>query len=151
LADHERVENVRLEQLVGVRLPMPSAGVMDRALAGGYRKSAHEVAVLVPTKRIVNQRFYLGKLLGCAAQASPDDRVLPVSSAHTAMQKAARSFAVELLAPWAALDAFTDEHGTDEEGIEAAADHFMISEMAVVSSLVNHHKVPRLRLVADQA
>jgi len=39
------------------------------------------------------------------------------------------------------LDTFTDEHGTDDEGIASAADYFGVSELLVLSTLVNNGKL----------
>lgn len=78
--------------------------------------------------------------------SDPSDRLLAVTATHTAMQKAGRAFSFELLCPWRALDAFTDDHGLDDEGIGLAADYFRVSELGVRSSLVNHHKLDRADL-----
>ena len=63
-------------------------------------------------------------LRGAALVSHADQHVLPGSNAGTALQKLERAFAQELLCPWRDLDEFTDEHGTDDEAIEAAADYF---------------------------
>jgi hypothetical protein len=133
-----------LEQLLDVRLPMPvTPGAAGRVLMGGYRNgvSKGRTRVVVTTDRIDNQRFYLGRLLGASLVAAPHDHVLPVTGAATAFQKFERSFAQELLCPWEALDKYTDEHGTDDDGIAAAAAHFNVSELLVVSTLVNNGKL----------
>lgn len=138
-----------LEQWLGVRLPLPaSTAVADRGLTGGYRNGAAKgrTRVVVTTSRIDNQRFYLGRLIGAALVSSPDDHVLPVTNAATAFQKFERSFAQELLCPWNALDEYTDEHGTDDDGIAAAADYFTVSQHLVLSALVNNGKLGRHRL-----
>jgi Zn-dependent peptidase ImmA (M78 family) len=76
----------------------------------------------------------------------PEDHLLPVTGAATALQKFERAFAQELLCPWDALDAFTDEHGLGEERIADAAAHFEVSERTILSTLVNKKKLPRDRL-----
>jgi hypothetical protein len=138
-----------LEQLLGVRLPLPvSATSTDRALIGGYRNGdgSGRTRILVATQRPDNQRFYLGRLIGAAFAATARDHVLPVTNADTAFQKFERSFAQELLCPWQVLDAYTDEHGTDDDGIAAAAEHFEVSEHLVLSTLINNGKLDRNRL-----
>jgi len=117
-------------------------------LRGGYRNGVHQgrTAVLVTTRREDNQRFYLARLIGAALSASADQHVLPVSDAATALQKLERSFAQELLCPWQDLDAFTDENGTDDDGIADAASHFAVSQRLVVTTLINKGKLPRSRL-----
>lgn len=145
----EPVPNEFLEQWLDVRLPLPaSPDLRERGLAGGYRNAMPKgrTRLLVTTQRIDNQRFYLGRLIGAALDSSPSDHILPVTSADTAFQKFERSFAQELLCPWRALDAYTEEHGTDDEGIAAAADHFVVSEHLILSTLVNNGKLERERL-----
>ena len=56
------------------------------------------------------------------------------------------SFAQELLCPWHQLDAFTDENGLDSEGIDAAAEHFRVSEYLILTALANNQKISRYRL-----
>jgi hypothetical protein len=147
--DDGPVPNGFLEQWLEVRLPLPtSPDLRERGLTGGYRNGSPRgrTRLLVTTQRPDNQRFYLGRLIGAALVTPPGDHVLPVTSADTAFQKLERSFAQELLCPWSALDAYTDEHGTDDEGIAAAAEHFEVSEYLVLSTLVNNDKLERERL-----
>ena len=63
------------------------------------------------------------------------------------MQKFERGFAQELLCPWQELDEFTNNSGLDEEGITEAAEHFQVSRLVVLSTLVNKQKLPRTRLI----
>jgi hypothetical protein len=144
-----RLPNSVLEQLLDAKLPLPeSKWVGGRHLRGGYRNGINDgrTALLVTTPREDNQRFYLARLIGAALCSSAEQHVLPVSDADTALQKFERAFAQELLCPWKDLDAFTDQYGTDEEGIEGAAAHFSVSELLVLSTLVNKGKLPRSRL-----
>jgi hypothetical protein len=121
-----------------------------RGLRGGFRNSGAggRVALLVTSRREDSQRFYLARLVAAALLSSPDQHVLPVSDVGTALQKLERSFAQELLCPWTDLDAFTDQNGTDDEGIADVAEHFAVSELVVRSALVNKKKLPRHRLQA---
>jgi hypothetical protein len=141
--------NRDLEPRLDATLPLPGATwTGSRALLGGYRNGVNHgrTALLVTTTREENQRFYLARVLGAALNASANQHVLPVSSANTALQKLERSFARELLCPWQDLDAFTDESGTDDEGIAAAAAYFSVSQMVVLTTLVNKGKIARGRL-----
>lgn len=140
-----------LAQLLGVNLPLQGESRKGvRAFGGGFRNgvTSGRTAILVPSPRIEAQRFYLARLLGCALTMPETEHVLPVTSEATALQKLERSFAQELLCPWEALDAYTNEAGTDEEGIADAAEHFQVSEWLVLSTLVNRGKLPRRRLPA---
>ena len=143
------VTSERLSELLGLHLPVAAtpAGV-GRVLSGGYRNGQHgdRVGVLVPSARLDSQRFYFARLVACASVAAADSHLLPVTDASTALQKLQRSFAQELLCPWAELDAFTDERGLDDDAIAEAADHFQVSQLVVLSTLVNEKKLPRWRV-----
>ncbi len=135
----------KLGELLGVAFPIGNSG--SRELCGGYRNGSDDdrIRATVPSTHPHSQRFYLSRLIGCSLLTSPADQLIPVTTTSTALQKADRSFAQELLCPWEALDAFTDERGLDDEAIEDAANHFDVSELLVLSTLVNKHKVPRHR------
>ena len=136
-----------LAELLHVELPIKSAGKVA-GLGGGFRNGVTKgkTAVLVPSLRPTSQRFFLSRLIACASLWSEDQHLLPVTTAATATQKFARSFAQEFLCPWADLDAFTDAHGLDDDGIAEAAEHFEVSERLVLSTLVNRKKLSRERL-----
>lgn len=141
--------NRDLEPLLDAKLPLPrSPWRGSRELRGGYRNGVNDgrTALLVTTEWEVDQRFYLGRVIGAALSASADQHVLPVSNAATALQKLERSFAQELLCPWSDLDAFTDENGTDDDGIADAAAYFAVSQKVILTTLVNKGKIPRSRL-----
>ena len=146
------VQRDLLEQMLDARLPLsPSAWTGERALRGGFRNgvASGRTALLVTSRREDSQRFYLARVIGAALLSSPEQHVLPVSNVGTALQKLERSFAQELLCPWPDLDAFTDQHGTDDDGITEAAEHFVVSEQVVRSALVNKKKLPRTRTVPE--
>jgi hypothetical protein len=143
------VQNSDLEQLLDAKLPLPwTQWSGSKALSGGYRNGVNHgrTALLVTTPREENQRFYLARVIGATLSASADQHVLPISSAETASQRFNRSFAQELLCPWRELDAFTDQNGTDDDGIADAAAHFAVSQWVVLTTLVNKGKIPRYRM-----
>jgi hypothetical protein len=138
-----------LEQLLETSLPLPvSPAIADRRLSGGYRDRdpRARTRIVVTTDRPDNQRFYLGRLIAAALLAPASDNVLPITNAATAFQKFERSFAQELLCPWQALDDFTNDSGLDDDGISSAAEHFIVSEHLILSTLVNNGKLSRDRL-----
>lgn len=142
------IVNQTLEDLLGTKLPLkrsPWSGA--RALLGGYRASPSEgrTSLLVTKAREDSQRFHLARLIG-AACGSTTAHVLAVSDAGTAFQKFERSFAQEFLCPWEDLDAYTNESDMDDDGIADAAEHFKVSELLVLSTLVNRGKLGRNRL-----
>ncbi len=143
--------NAVLEQSLDVKLPLPSlasAGPVV-SLQGGFRSGSQDGRTAVVVRRAgVRQRFDLARIIGCAMLLGPDEHVLPVCDTGTALQKFQRSFAQELLCPWTELDAFTDDNGTDEDGVELAAKHFEVSQQVINTTLVNKRKVSRDRLPA---
>lgn len=139
------------EELLEAKLPLPrSSWAGDSLLRGGFRNgvTGGRTALLVTSQREDSQRFYLARMIGAALLASPEQHVLPVSDMNTALQKFERSFAQELLCPWTALDAFTSERGMDEDAIAEAAEHFVVSDQLIRSTLVNKRKLARDRLEA---
>lgn len=145
------LSRTKLEDLLGTKLPLKKSPWLGKShLRGGYRNSVTNgrTALLVTNERNDSQRFYLARVIAATLRASDDQHVLPVSDAATALQKFERSFAQEFLCPWEALDAFTDESGTGDDGIADAAAHFEVSEQLVLSTLVNKGKIPRSRLMA---
>ncbi len=74
---------------------------------------------------------------------SPDSETwLPTTDSNTARQKTQRAFAAQFLCPINSLREFLD-NDFSPESIEAAGDHFGVSELAVKSVLANHHEIPR--------
>ena len=148
---HGPLTNGTLEQFLDAKLPLAkSVWRGGRHFRGGFRddESRGRTAVLVTSSIGDSQRFYLAQLIGAALAAPVDQHVLPVTDAGTALQKFERAFAQALLCPWADLDAFTDESGTDDDGIAEASAYFEVSELLVRSALVNKEKIPRGRLPA---
>lgn len=140
-----------LEDLLQVKLPLPRTEWSgEKGLQGGFQNGINNgrTALLMMTPREDNQRFLIAKLAGAALISPASEHVLTVSDSFTALQKFERSFAQEFLCPWKDLNDFTDDHGTDEDGIADAAKHFGVSEQLVLTTLVNKKKAPRNRLHA---
>lgn len=142
------LRNDKLAEILGERFPLEGDATHETAVPGAFRAhdeygSAH---VLLGVKRRSSQRFSIARLLGMAAQLASSEQVLALTGAKTATQKVARSFAQELLLPWAELDALTDERGTGDTTIAWIADRYEVSEMLVETTLVNRGKLDRWRL-----
>lgn len=111
---------------------------------GGFRNGRTHVHLR--STRNVSQRFFLARLIGCALVLSRENHLLPVTDGNTALQKMTRSFAQELLCPWAALKRFVEANGLDEEAITKAAEYFQVSPLLILTALVNKGEAPRTRL-----
>ena len=134
----------KLSELLSTPLPLrgqPSA----RALRGGFRDggAGGRTKIVWKSPRPENQRFYLARMIGAAHVLGPDQHLIPVADTDTALQKLERSFAQEFLAPWSAIDEFTDKHGLDDDALTDAAQHFQVSEHMIRTTLVNHCKLSR--------
>ena len=92
------------------------------------------------------RRFEIARIVGDALAAEADERVLPVTDAATARQKAQRAFAQEFLRPIEGLrSAVSLPNPTSDEVTEAANRH-AVSEWTVITALVNHGDIPRAYL-----
>lgn len=142
------LSNDTLSDLLSVSVPLPGQPMKNIPLSGGYRNgsASGRTKIIWPSSRQANQRFFLARMIGAALVLAPDEHVVPVTNRYSALQKVERSFAQEFLCPWAALDAFTNEHGVDDDALVEAAEHFQVSEWTVRSTLVNRGKVSRDRL-----
>ncbi len=129
-----------LEELISAHLPLDTSdGGSARALEGGFRNGVDggKTSVLIGSERMTSQRFFAARLVAAALMSESQQHLLPVTKAMTAFQKAERSFAQELLCPWLDLEEYVDEHGTDDDALADAADHFEVSEYVVRNTLVN--------------
>jgi hypothetical protein len=87
-------------------------------------------------------RFELARLLGDRIVASPQGRLHAATRAYTYRQKMQRSFAAELLSPFAAVD-YILAGDYSLEAQQDAAEHFQVSELTIRTLLVNHHRSER--------
>ncbi|MBI4950475.1 MAG: hypothetical protein HY908_00430 [Myxococcales bacterium] len=144
------LSDANLGALVSSQLPLQGEVRKRAAFSGGFRNgvAGGRTRIALTSHHLTSQRFYLARLIGAAHVLDASEHVVPVTNEGTALQKLERSFAQELLCPWAALDAFTDESGTDDEGVAEAAEHFEVSEWLIQSTLVNRGKISRYRLPA---
>lgn len=142
------LSNDTLSELLSVPVPLLGSPTKGIPLSGGFRNGVANgrTKIIWPSSRPANQRFFLARMIGAALVLAPDEHVVPVTNRYSALQKVERSFAQEFLCPWAALDAFTNEHGVNDDALVEAAEHFQVSEWTVRSTLVNRGKISRDRL-----
>lgn len=147
------ISNDELSSVLGLKVPVDRSIGVTGQIVGGFRARdlLGETRILVPRKGRTGQRFYFARLLGAASAMPRDQAILPITTAGTAFQKVTRSFAQELLCPWAELDEWTDAHGMDEDSIALAAERYEVSELLVTTTLVNRGKLDRERLGAYPA
>ncbi len=143
-----KIENTILAKLAGVQplaLTDRTAGpqisfALDTAPASGR--------VVFRSKWEAGRRFELARLLGERIVTPSAGRLYPATRAHTYRQKMQRSFAAELLAPFAAVDEMLDGDYSPENQ-QDVAENFGVSEMTICTLLVNHHRIAREELDGD--
>lgn len=143
------LSDAKLAEILGQRFPLTGGdATSETSVPGAFRArdGGGSARVRLGVSRRSSQRFAVARILGMGAQLPSNEQVLALTGAKTATQKAARSFAQELLLPWAELDALTDERGTGESTISWIADRYEVSEMLVETTLVNRGKLDRERL-----
>jgi hypothetical protein len=97
--------------------------------------------IVLPGRRETARRFALARVVG--------DRLMhrsgalhPATHAYTYRQKAQRSFAAELLAPFEAVeDMLRGDYSEDRQ--QDVADYFLVSPMVVNTLLKNHGRIER--------
>lgn len=111
-------------------------------------KSRASGRIVLRSNYLTGRRFELARLLGDRIASGLNERLLPVTRAHTYRQKLQRAFAAELLCPFEALDDLLDGDYS-EQACEDAAMHFNVSGRTVTTLLVNHKRLERNSLEDD--
>jgi hypothetical protein len=142
------ISNDRLAELIGVQTGALTArglgseisfAIDDRALAG---------RVVLRSKWETNRRFELARLLGERIIAPTGGKLFPATRAYTYRQKMQRSFAAELLSPFEAVDEMLAGDYSSENQHEVA-EHFGVSDMTILTLLVNHRRLEREELDSE--
>ena len=93
------------------------------------------------------RRFELARLLGDEL-LNAEGSLFPATRAHTYRQNAQRSFAAELLSPFAAVFNMLQGDYSDEKPLDVAG-YFKVSVITIRTQLVNHGILDRDYLDAD--
>lgn len=143
----EPIPTARLLAMLGAS--GEATAVEGARLAFLWREADGRGAIVLRSRFAEGRRFELARLLGDQLLFGRDAPALPATRAYTFRQKAQRSFAAELLSPFAAVEAMLAGDAS-EEAIERVARHFEVSTMAITTLLVNNHRLEREAL-ADVA
>ena len=138
------INNARLSEL---------AGVSKRVIKNISKRTDHiafelddengHSRIALRSEWETGRRFDLARLLADRLCMNDLREPLhPATQSYTYRQKVQRAFAIELLAPIAAVDDFLDGD-TSQKRQKDAAGHFNVSEKAMWSLLVNNHRVSR--------
>lgn len=96
----------------------------------------------------VGRRFELARFLGECISAAPEEQWLVSTDAKTIRQKAQRAFAAEFLCPVSSIE---QQLGNDysDDSLDDAANHFMVSPLAIRTHLVNNRMLGMAALHPD--
>ena len=98
--------------------------------------------IVLRSKWDEGRRFDLARLLGDRLLFDANAPMLPVTQAYTYRQRAQRSFAAELLAPFESVEAML--HGDfSPDLIREVAEHYDVSSMTIATMLRNHGLMER--------
>jgi len=142
---HGPVRDEVLDDLLGIAQRTRLDEVTDRLRpVSVMRPDGKGRFIFLPRKRHpTSHRFELARILGdwvTVPQGGDEWRVS--SDVVTARQKRQRAFAAEFLCPIDALVQFLDGDYSDD-AIEAASQHFAVSEWTIRSLLANNGYIPR--------
>ena len=90
-----------------------------------------------------SRRFAFGGSSVTSLTVTNGGRLIPATDAATARQQFQRAFAQEFLCPFDALLEKINTDQPDDDDIQAAADHFMVSPRVVATVLVNRGELER--------
>lgn len=140
------VKNRRLADLCGA----DSTGLSDvtcrfEPLAFSLDANGTRGRFVLRSGHETGRRFELSRLLGDALLFGNGERLHPATRTETFRQRTQRAFAAELLCPYTAVSDFL-EGRTSEAAVREAARHFLVSDRAVTTTLVNKGDLPRHRL-----
>ena len=136
------LSNQRLAQLSGTeQRALSDVGMSGFNMGFTLDQPKKESRVVLRSKWETGRRFELARLLGDRL-INPAGALHPATRSHTYRQKAQRSFAAELLAPFDAVDEMLKGDLSSESQEEVAA-HFDVSPMTIHTLLMNHGRIPR--------
>ena len=147
--DEKPISNSRLADLVGVhRTVLEDEQEAGRVLhtpysASSWNRENDDRRLILNRKPVTSRRFAICRLLGDRLLGSDDGRLSAATDAGTSRQKFQRAFAQGLLCPFDALMDFIGKAVPNDDDIEDAAAHFLVSPRLVYTTLVNNHVLPR--------
>jgi hypothetical protein len=136
------VSNAALADLAGVSAGALAGDVRGPDLSFVLDEGENGCRMVLRSKWRTGRRFELARLLGDRLMNPAHERLFPATRSHTFRQKAQRSFAAELLAPFEAINARLDGDYS-EENRQDVAEHFDVSELTIRTLLVNQHRLER--------
>lgn len=138
----------KLAHLAGTDARALTRRAANQAVSFALDRDSTHSRVVLRSRWPTGRRFELARLLAERIVAPPPGKLHAATRAYTYRQKMQRSFAAELLSPFAAVDAMLAGDYSGEAQADAA-EHFQVSERTILTLLVNHHRVEREELDED--
>jgi hypothetical protein len=142
------ITDAKLAELAGTRIEALTGLPASQTVSFALDHDATYSRIVLRSRWPTGRRFELARLLAERIVAPPPGRLHAATRAYTYRQKMQRSFAAELLSPFAAVDAMLDGDYSAEAQADVA-EHFQVSERTILTLLVNHHRVEREELDED--
>jgi len=146
--DADKISDSRLADLAGVQRRALDGDANSANVSFALTESRTTSRIVLRSKWHAGRRFELARIIGDKIMNPASGKLFPSTRARTFRQKAQRSFAAELLAPFEELIALLDGDFS-EEARQEAAQHFDVSELTIRTLLVNHHRLEREDLEED--
>uniref|UniRef100_UPI0025901407 hypothetical protein n=1 Tax=Acidiphilium sp. TaxID=527 RepID=UPI0025901407 len=144
----EPISDARLAALAGMNPRALTRVGTRRAVSFLLERDPAHARVVLRAPRKTGRRFELARLLADRIVTPAPGRLHAATRAYTYRQKMQRSFAAELLSPFAAVDAMLARDYSAEAQADVA-EHFRVSERTILTLLVNHRRVGREELDED--
>ena len=136
------ISNKKLADLASVSERALLADVRDPDLSFVLDDAQSGCRLVLRPKRLPGRRFDLARLLGDRLMNPGSEKLFLATRSRTFRQKAQRSFAAELLAPFEEVSVLL-KGDYSEENREDVAAHFQVSERTIHTLLVNHRRIER--------
>lgn len=104
------------------------------------RNGDGDVKLIFRKRNRPGRRFEAARFMADQLSTPAQERWLAITDTATARQKLQRAFAAEFLSPIASLDEYL-EQDYSPEAVEAAGEHFGVSELAIKSHLANNGRL----------
>ena len=141
----QAISNNFLAELYGVRSGSlaEDQGLLNKTdLSFSLTEHGQKGKVLFRSQWEQGRRFELARLLGDALIFNSEDAMCVASRSNTYRQKVQRAFAAELLSPYTAVEAMLNGDYSSENQEDVAC-YFQVSELTILTQLVNHGKIDR--------
>jgi hypothetical protein len=146
----EPIADPKLAELAGTEARALNQRAANQAVSFALDRDPSHSRVVLRSRWRNGRRFELARLLADRIVTPPYGRLYAATRAYTYRQKMQRSFAAELLSPFATVDAMLAGDYSAEAQADVA-EHFQVSERTILTLLVAHHRVEREELDEDLA